>query len=144
VLGHVSLQRNMKLDGNVGIPPSCSPNDFSVTVNALRVACHEKAHVTPGQRSVFILERVKTHLVCLEYQEQCDVFANGRRERAGESPMTSSKEKAAEFRRQATLCREVAERMSLEEDRARMIEMAEHWLELAKRAETETEQSSSN
>jgi response regulator RpfG family c-di-GMP phosphodiesterase len=62
----------------------------------------------------------------------------------GQSPMTSSKEKAAEFRRQAALCREVAERMSLEEDRVRMIKMAEHWLELAKRAETETDESSAN
>jgi hypothetical protein len=52
--------------------------------------------------------------------------------------MTSSKEKAAEFRRQAAACLEVAQRMSLEEDRARMIEMAEHWFELARRAEVET------
>jgi hypothetical protein len=54
--------------------------------------------------------------------------------------MTSSKEKAAEFRRQAAACLEVAERMSLEEDRARMIEMAEHWFELARRAEAESEE----
>ena len=54
--------------------------------------------------------------------------------------MTSSKEQAAEFRRQAATCLQVAQRMSLEEDRKRMVEMAEHWFELARRAETETEE----
>jgi hypothetical protein len=51
-----------------------------------------------------------------------------------------TKEKAAEFRRQAGACLEVAERMSLEEDRVRMVKMAEHWFELARRAEAETEE----
>jgi hypothetical protein len=55
--------------------------------------------------------------------------------------MTSSKEQAAEFRQRAASCLQVAERMSLEEHRKRMMEMAEHWFELAKRAETETEES---
>ena len=53
--------------------------------------------------------------------------------------MSSSKEQAAEFRRQAAACLEVAQRMSLEEDRKRMIEMAEHCFELARRVEAETE-----
>ena len=35
--------------------------------------------------------------------------------------MTSSKEQAAEFRRRAAACLEVAKRMSLEEDRIRMM-----------------------
>jgi hypothetical protein len=47
-------------------------------------------------------------------------------------------EKAAEFRRQAAACIEVADRMSLQEDRARMTEMAQRWLELARKAEAET------
>jgi len=47
--------------------------------------------------------------------------------------------KAAEYRRQAAACLEVAERMSLRDDRARMLEMAQHWLELAQRAEAEGE-----
>jgi hypothetical protein len=54
--------------------------------------------------------------------------------------MTSSKERAAEFRRQAAACLEVAERMSLTEDKAQMIQIAERLLELARRAEEETEE----
>jgi len=53
--------------------------------------------------------------------------------------MPSAKEKAAEFRKWATECLEVAERMSLKDDKARMIAIAEHWLQLARRAEAETE-----
>jgi hypothetical protein len=52
-------------------------------------------------------------------------------------------DKAAELRRQAVACFEVAERMSLKADRARMIELAEHWLGLAKRAELELHQAGS-
>jgi len=48
--------------------------------------------------------------------------------------MSSSKEQAAEFRRQAAAC------IELEEDRKRMMEMADHWCELARRAEIETEE----
>jgi cobalamin-dependent methionine synthase I len=51
--------------------------------------------------------------------------------------MTSSKEKAAEFRRQAAICFDIAQRISLKEDQERMMQVAEHWLELAKRAEAE-------
>ena len=53
--------------------------------------------------------------------------------------MTSSKEKAAEFRRQATICFDLAQRISLKEDKERMMQVAEHWLELAKRAEAEAD-----
>ena len=53
--------------------------------------------------------------------------------------MTSSKEKAAEFRRQAAICFDVAQRISLKEDQERMMQVAEHWLELAKRAEAEAD-----
>jgi hypothetical protein len=56
-----------------------------------------------------------------------------------ETLMTSSKEKAAEFRRQATICFDLAGRISLKEDRERMMQVAEHWLELAKRAEAEAD-----
>jgi hypothetical protein len=54
-----------------------------------------------------------------------------------ETLMTSSKEKAAECRRQAAICLDVAQRISLKEDKDRMMQVAEHWLELAKRAEAE-------
>ena len=56
-----------------------------------------------------------------------------------ETLMTSSKEKAAEFRRQAAICFDLAQRISLKEDRERMMQVAEHWLELAKRAEAEVD-----
>jgi hypothetical protein len=54
--------------------------------------------------------------------------------------MTSSKEKAAEFRRQAAICFDVAQRISLKDDQGeKMLQVAEHWLELAKRADAETD-----
>ena len=53
--------------------------------------------------------------------------------------MTSSKEKAAEFRRQAAICFDLAQRLSLKEEQDRMIQVAEHWLELAKRAEAKAD-----
>jgi hypothetical protein len=40
--------------------------------------------------------------------------------------MPSAKEKAAQFRKWAAECLEVAERMSLKDDKARMIAIAEH------------------
>jgi hypothetical protein len=46
--------------------------------------------------------------------------------------MPSAKEKAAQFRKWAAECLEVAERMSLKDDKARMIAIAEHWLQLAR------------
>jgi hypothetical protein len=53
--------------------------------------------------------------------------------------MTSSKEKAAEFRRPVAICFDVAQRLSLKEEQERMMQVAEHWLELAKRAEAEAD-----
>ena len=54
-----------------------------------------------------------------------------------QNDMPSAKDKAAEFRKHAADCFEVAKRMSLKADRMRMVELAEHWLELAKLAEAE-------
>jgi hypothetical protein len=50
---------------------------------------------------------------------------------AGPTPI----DKATEYRRLAASCLQVAERMSLADDRLRMMEMAQHWLDLARRAE---------
>jgi hypothetical protein len=52
-------------------------------------------------------------------------------------PLTEPPSRAAEYRRLAAECLEVAERMSLREDRARMMEMAQRWLDLAQKAEGE-------
>jgi len=43
---------------------------------------------------------------------------------------------AEEYRKMAADCIEVAQRMSLKDDRARMMEMAQRWLDLARQAET--------
>jgi hypothetical protein len=61
-------------------------------------------------------------------------LASVKRERV----MMTAKEKAAEFRRQAAICLDVAQRISLKEDRDKMMQVAKHWLELAKHAEAET------
>jgi hypothetical protein len=50
--------------------------------------------------------------------------------------MGDQQSKAAEYRKKAAACLEVAEQMSLIQDRALMLEMAQQWLELARRAET--------
>lgn len=42
--------------------------------------------------------------------------------------------KADEYLSNAQACMEVAERMSLREDRERMVQMAERWLQLARQA----------
>jgi hypothetical protein len=47
--------------------------------------------------------------------------------------------KAEEYRKQAAACLQVAERVSLLDERARMLEMARHWLELARKAEADGE-----
>jgi hypothetical protein len=49
--------------------------------------------------------------------------------------MTEPPRRAAEYRQFAADCLEVAERMSLREDRARIKEMAQRWLDLARKAE---------
>jgi hypothetical protein len=53
--------------------------------------------------------------------------------------MGDSQSKAAEYRKKAVACLEIAERMSLNADRALMLEMAQQWLELARRAEAEAQ-----
>jgi hypothetical protein len=49
--------------------------------------------------------------------------------------MGERKDKVAEYRRQAAICMEIARQMSLIEDRQLMLEMAEKWLELARKLE---------
>jgi hypothetical protein len=49
--------------------------------------------------------------------------------------MDNRQAKSDDFRRQAAACLEVAQRMSLHEDRVRMMEMAQRWLDLAQQAE---------
>jgi len=46
-------------------------------------------------------------------------------------------DKAAEYRRQAAACLEVADQMSLASDRELMLQMAQQWLALARQAEGE-------
>jgi hypothetical protein len=41
----------------------------------------------------------------------------------------------SEYRRMAAQCQELAERMSLNQDRARLMRMAQRWLDLAETAE---------
>ena len=53
--------------------------------------------------------------------------------------MANEKDKAAEYRRQAALCLEVAEQMSVRADRVRMMEMARQWLALAEEIEAKDE-----
>jgi hypothetical protein len=48
-----------------------------------------------------------------------------------------ARDKAAEYRRHAASCLEVAERMSLVDDRVRMTEMAQNWLDLAEKFDAE-------
>jgi hypothetical protein len=51
--------------------------------------------------------------------------------------MSDRERKAAEYRRQAALCLEVAERMSLHEERVKLKDMARQWLALAEEMEAE-------
>ena len=51
--------------------------------------------------------------------------------------MGNEQYKAVEYRRQATSCLEVARRISLRDERERLLEMAEQFLALAKEAEAE-------
>lgn len=54
-------------------------------------------------------------------------------------PDDTKKKLAAEYRRQAAECAEVAQRMSLRADREFMAAMAEKWLLIADKAERETD-----
>jgi hypothetical protein len=49
--------------------------------------------------------------------------------------MADPNDRSEEYRREAAACLEVAERMSLSFDRARKLQMAQHWLDLAVKAE---------
>jgi hypothetical protein len=99
----------------------------------------KKDMVPPVKDHVFILERVKTHFVALNRENNAMCWPTAVARVLSEMLMTSSKEKAAEFRRQAAICFEVAQRISLKEEQERMMQVAEHWLELAKRAEAEVD-----
>jgi hypothetical protein len=72
-------------------------------------------------------------------RKQCDVWPTAVTRVPSETVMKNSKEKAAEFRRQAAISFDLAQRISLKEDQERMMQVAEHWLELAKRAEAEAD-----
>ena len=50
--------------------------------------------------------------------------------------MEKPNDKTEEYRKMAADCIEVAQRMSLKDDRVRMMEMAQRWLDLAQQAET--------
>jgi len=50
--------------------------------------------------------------------------------------MEKPSDKTEEYRKMAASCIEVAQRMSLKDDRVRMMEMAQRWLDLAQQAET--------
>jgi hypothetical protein len=52
----------------------------------------------------------------------------------------NSKDKAAQYRKMAAECLEVADRMSLKADRERMMGMAIRWLDMAQKAEAEPDQ----
>jgi len=53
--------------------------------------------------------------------------------------MAYGRKKAEGYRREAASCLEAAERMSAAADLARLMEMAQRWLELAEAAESEDE-----
>jgi hypothetical protein len=53
--------------------------------------------------------------------------------------MSEREYKAAEYRRQAAMCLEIAERISLDDDRARVMEMAKRFLDLAREEEGNTD-----
>jgi hypothetical protein len=56
--------------------------------------------------------------------------------------MEKSNDKTEEYRKMAAGCIEVAQRMSLKDDRDRMMEMAQRWLDLARQAETQARNAS--
>jgi hypothetical protein len=53
--------------------------------------------------------------------------------------MSDAQERAAEFRRYAALCLQFAERMSLRDNRDRMMEMAQRFLDLAQKEEAKAD-----
>jgi putative IMPACT (imprinted ancient) family translation regulator len=51
--------------------------------------------------------------------------------------MVDSPSKSSEYRREAAACLEAPERMSVRDDCALMLEMAQRWLQLAQEAEAD-------
>jgi hypothetical protein len=49
--------------------------------------------------------------------------------------MLAPKDPAAEYRKEAAACLQVAERMSVDADKQRMLDMALRWLDLAEQAD---------
>ena len=49
--------------------------------------------------------------------------------------MTSARERAAQYRKEAEICMDFASQISLKSDRAKLVEMAAHWISLAEIAE---------
>lgn len=53
--------------------------------------------------------------------------------------MSDPQQKAAEFRRHAAMCVAIAQRMSVRDNRDRMMEMAKRFLDLAQKADAHAE-----
>ena len=66
-------------------------------------------------------------------------FALSARGNVGVLIMSDPQQKAAEFRRHATLCVKIAERLSLRDNRDRMMEMAEQFRQLAHKEDAKAE-----
>jgi len=64
---------------------------------------------------------------------------NERGRRNGVMVMSDRQQNAAEFRRYATLCVKMAQRMSLRDNRDRMLEMAQHFQQLAHKEDAKAE-----
>jgi hypothetical protein len=76
-------------------------------------------------------------------ESQCEIRTHcaKRATRKFKMDQEMEKDKAAEYRKMAADCLEVAQRMSFSTDRARMTQMARRWLDLAQQAEGEPPQS---
>ena len=48
---------------------------------------------------------------------------------------TTARERAEQYRKEAQTCLDIARRMSPSADRARLVEMSQHWISLAEIAE---------
>ena len=68
----------------------------------------------------------------------CDA-TNEREKRRGVMVMSDRQQNAAEFRRYATLCVKIAQRMSLRDNQDRMMKMAQHFQQLAQKEDAKAE-----
>lgn len=68
----------------------------------------------------------------------CDA-TNERGKRRGVMVMSDRQQNAAELRRYATLCVKIAQRMSLRDNQDRMMEMAQHFQQLAQKEDAKAE-----